>query len=1042
MAIYHFSAKVISRANGSSAVASAAYRAAERLHDERLGRDHDFSNKAGVVHSEIMLPEGAPERLNDRTTLWNEVEAGEIRKDAQLVREVEFSIPREMNQAQGVQLAREFVEKQFVERGMVADLNVHWDMGKDGMPKPHAHVMLSMREVDGEGFGKKVRDWNRTELLEGWREAWANHVNERLAELDIDARIDHRTLEAQGIDLEPQHKIGPAASRMPEQGLEAERVEDHARIARENGEKIIANPGIALDGITRSQATFTTRDLAMFVHRHSDGKDQFDQAMSAVKSSPELVALGKDGRGEDRFTSREMIDTEQRLERAADRLGAREGHGLPAASLSRELDAAGSGGLVLGGEQQAALEHIAGTSDLSIIVGYAGTGKSAMLGVAREAWEHQGYQVRGAALSGIAAENLEGGSGIASRTIASLEYQWDQGRELLTNRDVLVIDEAGMIGTRQMERVLSAAQQAGAKVVLVGDPEQLQAIEAGAAFRSLAERHGAAEITTIRRQHEDWQRDATKALATGRTGEAVHAYERHGMVEAAETREQARSDLVDRWDAQRLAAPEQTRIILTHTNAEVRDLNLAARDRLRDAGELGEDVRVSAERGAREFASGDRIMFLKNERGLGVKNGTLGQVEQVSPERMAVRLDDGRSVAFDLKDYAHVDHGYAATIHKSQGVTVDRAHVLATPGMDRHSAYVALSRHRDGVQLHYGRDDFADQRQLVRTLSRERAKDMASDYPMYRDRDAEVRAFADRRGLSGEIRLPEPARDPRIEILAPRAGSSRQMGEDSRSIDRGAGEAKAAAERQPRRGIFDGFRPAPQRPAPEPTPAREREKAAPKRGMFDGLKLSAEPAKGAERAPALADRGHDRTFARAVERASRSAEAVLQARASGAPILEHQKVALERSSQALEQIRPGASRDLASAMQRDPALLREAAAGRSGPMLDAMREEARVRADPNLRADRFVERWQGLQQERDRLYRAGDMTGREKAGKEMAGMAKSLERDPQVESVLRNRSRELGLEIGMGRGRGMDSGDLGRELVRDLGVGMGRGMSR
>src|SRR3546814_2750731 len=251
-----------------------------------------------------MLPEGAPERLNDRTTLWNEVEAGEIRKDAQLAREVEFSIPREMNQAQGVALAREFVEKQFVERGMVADLNVHWDMGKDGVPKPHAHVMLSMREVDGEGFGKKVRDWNRTELLEGWREAWANHVNERLAELDIDARIDHRTLEAQGIDLEPQHKIGPAASRMPEQGLEAERVEDHARIARANGEKIIANPSIALAGLTRGQAPFTTRDLAMFVHLPRDGKDQFDKAMTAVRSSPALVALGKDGRGEDRFTPR------------------------------------------------------------------------------------------------------------------------------------------------------------------------------------------------------------------------------------------------------------------------------------------------------------------------------------------------------------------------------------------------------------------------------------------------------------------------------------------------------------------------------------------------------------------------------------------------------------------------------------------------------------------------------------------------------------------------------------------------------------------
>ena len=1049
MAIYHFSAKVISRANGSSAVASAAYRAAERLHDDRLGRDHDFSNKAGVVHSEILLPEGAPERLNDRATLWNEVETGEKRKDAQLAREVEFSIPRELNQQQGVALAREFVEKQFVERGMVADLNVHWDMGKDGQPKPHAHVMLSMREVGPEGFGQKVREWNSTALLQEWREAWADHVNERLAELDIDARIDHRTLQAQGIDLEPQHKIGPAASRMPEQGLEAERVEDHARIARENGDRIIARPEIALDAITRQQATFTRRDLAQFAFRHSDGKDQFDQVMSAVRSSPELVALGKDGRGEDRFTSRDMIETEQRLERAGDRLADRAGHGLPATSLQNGgRDAAGSDGLMLGDQQRDALAHITGKNDLAIVVGYAGTGKSTMLGVARDEWERAGYQVRGAALSGIAAEGLEGGSGIQSRTIASMEYQWGQGRELLGPRDVLVIDEAGMIGTRQMERVLSEAERAGAKVVLVGDAEQLQAIEAGAAFRALAERHGAAEISEVRRQHEDWQKDATRALATGRTGEAIHAYEAHGMVHAAETREAARAELIDTWDAQRLADPDKTRIILTHTNAEVRDLNLAARDRLRDAGELGEDVRVSAERGAREFATGDRIMFLKNERGLGVKNGTLGKVERVSPDSMAVKLDDGRSVAFDLKDYAHVDHGYAATIHKSQGVTVDQGHVLATPGMDRHSAYVALSRHRDGVQLHYGRDDFADLSRLVRTLGRERAKDMASDYdraPYSRDRDAEIRAFAHRRGLSGEIRVADAPERKGVEILAPHAGTSRQMGEDSPTPeiggDRGAGEAKAVAERQPRRGMFDGFRPRPPERTAEPAQGA-REKADPKRGMFDGLKLPQRTPTPAKEAPARADQGHTHDFRRAVERASRSAEAVLQARASGGPVLEHQKVALARAAQALDQARPGASQDMAAAMRRDPGLLRDAAAGRSGPMIEAMAQEARVRADPALRADRFVERWQQLSQDRDRLYRAGDMTGREKAGKEMAGMAKSLERDPQVESILRGRTRELGLEMGMERGRDIGRGDLGRQLTQEIGIGRDRGMSR
>ncbi len=165
--------------------------------------------------------------------------------------------------------------------------------------------------------------------------------------------------------------------------------------------------------------------------------------------------------------------------------------------------------------------------------------------------------MRGAALSGIAAETLEGGSGIASRTIASLEHAWGQGREELTSRDVLVIDEAGMIGSRQMERVMSAAERAGAKLVLVGDPEQLQAIEAGAAFRALTERHGAAEITQVRRQREDWQRDATRELATGRTSDALDRYEAAGSVRAHPTHGLARDALVEGWEAERRPRPRR-----------------------------------------------------------------------------------------------------------------------------------------------------------------------------------------------------------------------------------------------------------------------------------------------------------------------------------------------------------------------------------------------------------------------------------------------------------------------------------------------------
>jgi Ti-type conjugative transfer relaxase TraA len=750
MAIYHLHVKVIGRKAGSSAVASAAYRSASRLRDDRLERSHDFSNKRGVVHSEVVLPEDAPEKWSDRERLWNDVEAFEVRKDAQLAREIEFALPREMTQAQGIELARDFVQSEFVDQGMIADLNVHCDMAEDGTPKPHAHVMLTMRSVDENGFGPKVRDWNRTEMVEHWRERWAELANERLAELDIDARIDHRSLEAQGIALEPQSQIGAPAQRIEGKGIEAaDRAEMHREIARNNGARIIADPSIALDAITHQQSTFTRRDMAMFANRHSDGIEQFNAVMGAMRSAPELVELGRDGRGEDRFTTREMIETEQRLHRAAELMAEKERHEVGDRDRETALARAEARGLVLSGEQAEALAHVTDGRDLGVVVGYAGTGKSAMLGVAREAWEAAGYGVRGVALSGIAAENLESGSGIASRTIASMEHGWGQGRDVLTSRDVLVIDEAGMVGTRQLEHVLSHAAEAGAKVVLVGDPQQLQSIEAGAAFRSIFERHGGAEIGEVRRQREDWQRDAARELAAGRTGEAIHAYDAHGMVHAAETREQARDDLIEGWDRERQASPDKSRIILTHTNDEVRALNDAARERLREAGDLGDDVRITVERGERSFASGDRVMFLQNERGLGVKNGTLGTIEQVSARSMSVRTDDRRSISFDLKDYDRIDHGYAATIHKAQGMTVDRTHVLATPGLDAHGSYVALSRHRDGMDLHYGRDDFADQDRLIRTLSRDRSKDMASDY----ERADPAQDFAERRGITFRERV-------------------------------------------------------------------------------------------------------------------------------------------------------------------------------------------------------------------------------------------------------------------------------------------------
>jgi Ti-type conjugative transfer relaxase TraA len=1002
VAIYHLSAKVISRADGRSAVAAAAYRAAEELHDERLGRAHDFTNKAGVVHSEILLPDGAPERLLDRATLWNEVEAGEKRKDAQLAREIEISLPRELSQPEAIRLARDFVREEFVAHGMVADLNVHWGRTADGEAQPHAHVMLTMREVGPEEFGPKVRDWNRTEVLVGWRERWAEMANERLAELGHDVRVDHRSYAEQGIGLEPQNKIGPAGARREARGEDAERAAEHETLARHNGERIIDDPSLVLAALTRQQSTFTRHDLARVVDRHTADAEQFVQAMAKVEASPELVRLGEDGRGQERFTTREMLATEQCMEQAALALAERQAHrvGWVAERTDRQRLAPAES-TSLGREQALAFRHVTQARDLSVVVGYAGTGKSTMLGVAREAWEAEGYQVRGAALSGIAAEQLEAGAGIASRTVHSLLFQWEQGREVLTDHDVLVVDEAGMIGSRQMERLLSHAQSAGAKVVLVGDPEQLQAIEAGAAFRAIAERVGAVEITEVRRQREDWQQQATRELATGSTEAALARYEQAGMVRGHATLDQAKAAVIAGWDATRQEHPEARQIMLAYRREDVRDLNVRARAVRQAAGELGEDYRVQTERGPRDFAAGDRVYFLRNERGLGVKNGTLGTVmgiEGHAPgqgDRLVVRLDDGRSVGFDVKDYAHIDHGYAATVHKSQGVTVDRTHVLATSHMDRHAAYVGLSRHRERVDLHWSEDQVGSRERLTRVLGRERLKDTSLDYGAERtefeqkiqpeSRDS-ARAYAERRGLV-----------PASEIVL---------------RDRQAKTQRA-------------------------------EPARPRRGLFAGLKLDVgRPEAAAAVAPAAAEQNREADrLVRSVGAYARAWADAERMRAAGLPVLPHQTEALVRADRALEEQQPSFGQDLNAALTRAPKLAQGIGTDTGlAALIEAGRVESAQRTSLEERAREAVRAWARLEQAYEQAEKKYDYRAQREIGGRMEQFAKELKRDPQLDSVLRQRGQQLGVAEGSQLARVVQSQGIDHALTRELGLRHGRGL--
>ncbi len=235
MAIYHFHAKQISRSvSGRSATGAAAYRAAIVIHDERTGLTHDYTRKTGVDATTILAPTNAPHWVYDRSTLWNTVEKGEKRKDSQLAREVEVSLPRELSFSQMQQLVISFAEIQFVAKGMIADIafhNVHGD-------NPHAHILLTMRDITQDGFGLKNREWNDKKLLEIWRREWANDVNYYLSMYDIDVRVDHRSLEAQGIERIPQIHLGPNVVQMEKHGIQTDRG-DQARAIEKTNAQII-----------------------------------------------------------------------------------------------------------------------------------------------------------------------------------------------------------------------------------------------------------------------------------------------------------------------------------------------------------------------------------------------------------------------------------------------------------------------------------------------------------------------------------------------------------------------------------------------------------------------------------------------------------------------------------------------------------------------------------------------------------------------------------------------------------------------------------
>lgn len=489
--------------------------------------------------------------------------------------------------------------------------------------------------------------------------------------------------------------------------------------------------------VTQHQSVFTERALLRAAFEETQaafvGVDRIRTLVKAhLAAERQFVRLGEGGR-EVYYTTRDMLTVEQRMLQSVARLQ-RTGRSQPgsAATLDQAIRTVEQrSGQALSPEQRAALRHLTlREGRVQALSGMAGTGKTLLLHAVREVWEQAGYRVLGAALAGKAAQGLQNGTGIRSETLAKTfrDLEASPGRRprlTLDGRTVLVVDEAGMVGTRQMARLLDAVERSGARLILVGDARQLQPIEAGGPFKALAAQVGAATLTQIRRQRDAWARQAVRDFAEGDAPAALRAYAERGLLSVAEDQEQARQNLIADWKERGCTQARDT-LILTSTNYEAVILNRMAQAAREQAGLLG-SRKVALH--AVTLSTGDRVLFTQNSRLYRVKNGSLGTVETVDPVRntLTARLDEGDRVTIPLAHYPHVTLGYAITTHKGQGVTAENAYVLVGgPMQDRELSYVQMSRTRGETRVYTDREAAGKGlTELARQMSQSRQKELA-----------------------------------------------------------------------------------------------------------------------------------------------------------------------------------------------------------------------------------------------------------------------------------------------------------------------------
>ncbi|MGE3313124.1 MAG: MobF family relaxase [Limisphaerales bacterium] len=477
----------------------------------------------------------------------------------------------------------------------------------------------------------------------------------------------------------------------------------------------------ALERLTLHESHFAIRDLTRAIAEEAQGRglDAADvrQLRDALLRSRRLIPLGEHRR-EARFTTEEVLQAEKQLLQTAASLRQAE---APVSDLPWLTDLVFEQHPTLSSEQRIAIESVtASRGGIQLVSGMAGTGKSFAFGVAREVWELQGMTVTGACLSGKAASGLQDGSGIPSQTLHRLLGEIQRGERVLDHRSVVLIDEAAMVGTRQLRDVAVACSKAGAKLVLAGDAGQLQSIEAGGGFATLSRSLGTSDLTQILRQREAWAREAVKDFAFGRAEVALAAYDARGLLTVRAEPESAEGRLLADWCRSGRDDP-RGRVILAGTQSEVARLNALAQQARLDTGRLsGEPVQVGEER----FFLNDRILFLRNNATLGVFNGELGTLVKREGTVLTVAMDHPREVCVDTADYPHLRLGYALTTHRAQGLTTEEVFVLTGTLQSRELTYVQASRARGATRIYISGEPVEE---AAHRMNHSRPKEMAHD---------------------------------------------------------------------------------------------------------------------------------------------------------------------------------------------------------------------------------------------------------------------------------------------------------------------------